>query len=254
MVKIEIEEVTEDNIKFALEDCTLGMANALRRVIMTEIPTLAIDIVQFDKNYTVIPEEMTTDRLGLIPIESSTVEKYLYPKDCSCKSFCKNCSISIVLDVKNDGPTTLTVTSKSLFMEGGVSLNIGDPKHPSIITRLGHKQSIKCKCIAVKGVGKKHAKWSPVATVAFGYDEDNSLRHTKFWHEKDINSEWPKPWFAGESASAQSETYKHSTEPKKFHFNVEVIKGSLKPMEVLSQAVKVLKDKLKHVRDALEEI
>ncbi|EIJ88857.1 DNA-directed RNA polymerase II subunit RPB3 [Nematocida parisii] len=254
MVKIEIEEVTEESIKFTLEGCTLGMANALRRVIMTEIPTLAIDIVQFDKNYTVIPEEMTTDRLGLIPIESSLVEKYLYPKDCSCKSFCKNCSISIVLDVKNDGQTPMTVTSKSLFVEGGDPINIGDPRYPSIITRLGHKQSIKCKCIAVKGIGKKHSKWSPVSTVAFGYDEDNSLRHTKFWHEKSINKEWPAPWFSDKSTPAQSEEYVHSADPSKFYFNVEVVKGSLKPMEVLSRAVQVLKDKLKHVRDALEDI
>lgn len=254
MIKIEIEEVTEENIKFTLSECTLGLANALRRIIMTEIPTLAIDIVQFDKNYTVIPEEMTTDRLGLIPIESSSVHKYLYPKDCSCKSFCKNCSISITLNVSNDRTVPLTVTSKSLFVEGGSTLNIGDPRYPSIITRLGHKQSIKCTCIAVKGTGKKHAKWSPVATVAFGYDGDNSLRHTKYWHEQNINAEWPSPWFADENAPAQGEKYVHSAEPSKFYFNVEVVKGCLRPMEVLSQGVQVLKDKFKHVRDALEDI
>ncbi|KAH9387512.1 DNA-directed RNA polymerase II subunit RPB3, partial [Nematocida major] len=252
--KIEIEEVTEENVKFTLSECTLGMANALRRVIMTEIPTLAIDIVQFDKNYTVIPEEMTTDRLGLIPIESSTAEKYLYPKDCSCKSFCKNCSISITLDAKNERIVPLTVTSKSLFMEDGVTLSIGDPRSPSIITRLGNMQSIKCKCIAVKGTGKKHAKWSPVATVAFGYDGDNSLRHTKYWHEKSINEEWPTPWFSQENSPAQGEKYVHSAEPRTFHFNVEVIRGCLKPMEVLSQSVQILKNKLKHVRNALEDV
>ncbi|KAI5189425.1 DNA-directed RNA polymerase II subunit RPB3 [Nematocida minor] len=253
MIQIGIEEVTEDNVKFTLLNCTLGMANALRRVIMTEIPTLAIDIVQFDKNYTVIPEEMTTDRLGLIPIESSTASKYLYPKDCSCKSFCKQCSISILLDAKNEGKSPWTVTSKNLFVENEAP-NIGDPMSPSIVTRLGHKQAIKCKCIAVKGIGKKHAKWSPVSTVAFGYDADNSLRHTKYWHEQDINKEWPVAWFADKNSPAQSESYVHSTDPNKFYFNVEVVKGCLKPMEVLTQAVHVLKDKFKHIRDALEDI
>lgn len=252
MVKIEVEELTEENIKFVLYDCTLGLANALRRVIMTEIPTLAIDIVQFDKNYTVIPEEMTTDRLGLIPIESSSAEKYLYPKDCSCKSFCKQCSISISLNARNDNNTPWTVTSKEFFVEDDAA-NIGDPVYPSIITRLGRKQAIKCKCRAVKGTGKKHSKWSPVSTVAFGYDSDNSLKHTKYWHEQDINSEWPVPWFAKAGTLPQSEKYLHSKEPDKFFFNVEVIRGCLKPMEVLVQGIRILKDKFKKVKDSLED-
>ena len=35
---------------------------------------------------------------------------------------------------------------------------------------LGPGQSIKLEAIARKGIGKEHAKWSPVSTVAMKFD------------------------------------------------------------------------------------
>ncbi|KAI5186514.1 DNA-directed RNA polymerase II subunit RPB3 [Nematocida homosporus] len=251
MAKIDIHEVTDENIKFTLKNCTLALANALRRVMHTEIPTLAIDIVQFDKNYTVIPEEMTTDRLGLIPIESQNADKYQYPGDCSCKEYCSSCSISVILDVANTAGGIRNVTSKDFFVEAN-GPQVGDPLHPSLVTRLGINQSIKCRCIAVKGKGKTHSKWSPVAAVGFGYDEENLLRHTKYWHERNINKEWPMPWFGSENGVPQTAEAEYR-EPTAFHFDVEVVRGCLSPMEVLTRAIAVLRDKFGQLLEAIEE-
>lgn len=252
MARIEIQEVTDENIRFTMEDCTLALANALRRIMHTEIPTLAIEIVQYDKNSTVIPEEMTTDRLGLIPIESSTADKYRYPSDCSCKEYCDNCSIAISLRVSNSSSTPLNVTSKDFFFESNSNIvQVGDSMHPSLITRLGVNQAIHCRCIAIKGKGEIHSKWSPVTAVAFGYDGENKLRHTKFWHEQDINEEWPAPWFA-ENGVAQSNEELYE-EPRKFYFNVEVVQGCLEPLDVLKKAISVLRDKFQQLYNALED-
>lgn len=255
MARIEVAEVGKEHIKFALHEATLPFANALRRVLLSEIPTLAIDIVQFDKNYTVIPEEMTTDRLGLVPIDSSTADEYQYPDDCRCKDYCTQCSVSITLDVANTTESTRSVTSKDFFVENK-GPQIGDPEYPSLITRLGIRQSIKCRCIAVKGKGKKHAKWSPVTAVAFGYDPGNRLGHTKYWSEQDVNREWPKEWFAQENTETQVEekAMDYAEEPGVFYFNVEVVRGCLSPFQVLVRGLRALREKFQTIRAVLDEL
>lgn len=40
----------------------------------------------------------------------------------------------------------------------------GKPQYPIQIMKLGKRQQLKFKLIACKGIGKQHAKWSPVAT------------------------------------------------------------------------------------------
>jgi|LauGreSBDMM110SN_4_FD.fasta_scaffold100152_1 DNA-directed RNA polymerase II subunit RPB3 len=39
-----------------------------------------------------------------------------------------------------------------------------------VIMKIGRGQSLKIECVAVKGIGKEHAKWNPVSTVALKYD------------------------------------------------------------------------------------
>jgi DNA-directed RNA polymerase II subunit RPB3 len=43
--KLEIIYLTKYNIKFVLSNTDLSMANTLRRIMLAEIPTMAIDMV-----------------------------------------------------------------------------------------------------------------------------------------------------------------------------------------------------------------
>ena len=45
-------------------------ANALRRIIIAEIPTMALHKVFMYQNTSVIPDELLVHRLGLIPISA----------------------------------------------------------------------------------------------------------------------------------------------------------------------------------------
>jgi len=45
-------------------------ANALRRIIIAEIPTMALHKVLMYQNTSVIPDELLVHRLGLIPISA----------------------------------------------------------------------------------------------------------------------------------------------------------------------------------------
>ncbi len=75
-IEIEILEIDKEHIKFILKNVDTSYANSLRRVMISEIPTMAIELVYIEKNTTVIPDEMFAHRLGLIPLDSRNVDNY----------------------------------------------------------------------------------------------------------------------------------------------------------------------------------
>lgn len=121
-----------------------------------------------------------------------------------------------------------------------------------MIVKLRKGQEVKLRCIAKKGVGKEHAKWSPVTSVAFEYDPDNLLHHTDFWVEEDANKEWPKSLYSQvEKYGSVGEKYDATAEPDRFYFTVES-SGALRPEEILLSAISVLQGKLGTVQLNLE--
>jgi DNA-directed RNA polymerase II subunit RPB3 len=53
-VSIEILDISPENIKFALSGCDVSLANALRRIIISEVPTLAPHLVSIIENTSVL--------------------------------------------------------------------------------------------------------------------------------------------------------------------------------------------------------
>jgi DNA-directed RNA polymerase II subunit RPB3 len=66
--KVKIIDIKSHELRFLLSDTDVSVANTLRRIMIAEVPTLAIDLVEFSTNSTVLNDEYIALRLGLMPI------------------------------------------------------------------------------------------------------------------------------------------------------------------------------------------
>lgn len=147
---------------------------------------MAIDLVTVLENTSALHDEYIVHRLGLIPLTSDRVEEFEFAQDCdNCDDHCGRCSVSFELNVTAPlNKQVLVVTSKHLITldsEAAEPANSVVPVHDSdddsrgaavesggiIIAKLARGQRIHMQMLARKGVGKDHAKWSPMCTVSY---------------------------------------------------------------------------------------
>lgn len=206
--KIEVLSVQPSEIRFILSDTDVSVANTIRRIMIAEVPTLAIDLVEFHHNSTVLNDEYIAHRLGLIPIKYQAPDTYkgsdchgafLPHRECVCYERCPRCSVEFELDVDYDTVhartggaddevmAPLTATSRDLksnhdTVEPAHFLNQDEQDESQddgiAIVKLGPGQRLKLKAIARMGISKEHAKWCPVAVATY-----------RFWPVVTINEE-----------------------------------------------------------------
>lgn len=264
---VTITDLTKEHFKMTLEHTNLSMANALRRIMIAEVPTIAIDWLQFEENSSVLPDEFIAHRIGLIPLKSEAdVGRMVDTRDCDCPEFCNKCSVKFTLDEVATQDATFNCTTKHLKTDsttckpaageyhsqsdmnyGGYSGIDEQNQDEILLCKLRKDQHIKFNAYAKKGIGKEHAKWIP-AIVAFEYDPDNSLRHTTFPKP----DEWPKSEYSELDENEHEAPFEIMGEPSKFYYTVETI-GQLKPETIVKTSIKVMKKKLDDIFFALQQ-
>ncbi|KAL1942696.1 hypothetical protein VTO73DRAFT_4936 [Trametes versicolor] len=270
---VRIRDLKKNSVNFVLQNVDLAFANSFRRVMMADIPTVAIDMVEIETNTTVLPDEFIAHRLGMIPLVSTNCDEAMrYTRDCTCEVRCQYCAIELMLNVScHEGGHTMDITSDMLEVVptsrpgfGGFDVDSdgseelakrvesfghpigqGDPSTPPIlICKIRKGQELRIRCIAKKGIAKEHSKWSPCAAVGFEYDPHNKLRHTSYWFEYDARSEWPLSENAKDEEPARDDLpFDYNAKPEKFYMDVET-DGSLGAQEVVMKGLAELQTKL----------
>jgi len=271
-MKFEIKRKSESEVKFKISGIDVSLANGIRRTILTEVPVLAIDEVVFFDNDSPTPDEVLAHTLAMVPLRTPP-GKYGLPEECAEGKSSKPCRVVLTLDIKA-GDTTILVNSEALVSEDPEVIPVSS-KIP--ITYLPPNGKLRLEAYAIIGRGKDHAKWQPVSTVSYKYQPVIKI-NTNLCPEdcakcveacsqgvltkkdgvifidpdecsfcdlcKDACPKEPSAIEVGYSENA-------------FIFRLEPT-GALPPDEIMSQCLKILKDKLvlfgKVFDEALEKI
>eukprot|EP01114_Cavostelium_apophysatum_P015220 TRINITY_DN4104_c0_g1_i1.p1 TRINITY_DN4104_c0_g1~~TRINITY_DN4104_c0_g1_i1.p1 ORF type:complete len:353 (-),score=94.65 TRINITY_DN4104_c0_g1_i1:485-1543(-) len=181
-LKINILKMTKDECQFEIIGIDAAIANAIRRVLIAEVPTMAIENVYIANNTGVIMDEILAHRLGLIPIradpsffEFKTKEEDYSDKNCiifELKVDCKR-NPKAAEDSKEPFLNEKVRSANLAWVPQGIQEDIfrDNPIRPVfediLITKMRPGQAIELNAYCEKGIGKTHAKWSPVSTAFY---------------------------------------------------------------------------------------
>lgn len=82
-----ITRLSPDRIELDLVGLDASIANALRRVLMAEVPTVAIESVYVWNNTSIVVDEVLSHRLGLVPLKIDPERLAFRGSELSCSSF-----------------------------------------------------------------------------------------------------------------------------------------------------------------------
>jgi DNA-directed RNA polymerase subunit D len=235
-------------LTFVVEGITEAKANTLRRLMLTEVPTLAIEEVSIQKNSSAMYDEMLAHRLGLVPL-TTDLKSYKTKEECKCEGKgCAQCTLSVSIKVKGPG----VVYSSAI--------ESADPKvkaaHENIpITKLSKNQEVKVEATAILGKGKMHMKFSPGHVFYRGYPIitiekkggvkkciescDNNLTEKG---DQLIIKDLTK-WNEACEEICEKNGMKVEASKEDFLFTIESW-GQLQPKEILIKALDIYEDKL----------
>ncbi|MFH1210375.1 MAG: DNA-directed RNA polymerase subunit D [archaeon] len=238
----------DERIVLLVKDADVTSMNTLRRLIMNNVPTLAIEDVTFLKNSSAMYDEFIAHRLGLVALKTD-LKSYTMPDKCKCKGKgCAHCQL--VMSLKAQGPGTVYAEE----------ISSKDPKvkpvfAKTLIVKLLKKQVLEFDAIAVLGTGKDHMKFSPGLVYYQSYpiikvgnvknpEEIAAVCPTKVFEVKNgkLVVDEEKCILCLACAEASSEI-KIDGSKKDFIFTVESY-GQLSPNEMVTKAFDVFDEKL----------
>ncbi|CAD6215549.1 GSCOCG00000359001-RA-CDS [Cotesia congregata] len=306
-LKVNIVRQSDDKreLEFDMIGCTPALANAFRRALLSEVPSMAIEKVHILMNTSLLQDEVLAHRLGLLPLKADpslfeycTADERLddeaemndrttlkYELKVICSKNTKPIKDSRLPEdiyhhsrVKSNAVKWIPLHRQSEMYPNGEEL-FGMLEDDILIAKMVPGQEIDVILYAVKGIGKDHAKFSPVATASYRLMPAITLKRPIFGPEAELLKscfsegviELVKNKKRGELEARvkdprydscsrnvfRHESLKNSVKLERiadhYIFNVESI-GAVEPGVLFLQAVKVLKDKCRTFLDELDSI
>ncbi len=104
---MKIEKLKEDKkkgkVSFLLKGTNEAFANAIRRLIIEEVPTLAVEYVEVKDNGSALYDEMLALRLGLMPIKTDLKSYRLPQNEDEIEEKSAACTLQIKLKTSRKG-------------------------------------------------------------------------------------------------------------------------------------------------------
>lgn len=174
---INISHITEKTANFDLIHIDTSIANAFRRIMISEVPSVAIEKVFIEQNTSVMQDEVLASRLGLVPLNvSPDYLEWITPGSSSTESHNVENTIAFQLDVKCERNPDGSLKNENVYASNlkfqpfeGQSFEVEPAAiYPDILlVKLRPGQEVSLSCWAVLGNGADHAKFSPVATASY---------------------------------------------------------------------------------------
>ncbi len=225
--KIRKEE--DDYLEFELANVNISMANAIRRIVLSEIQMVAIDEqkIKIIENTCPLHNEFIAHRMSLIPIRQDLknvdqLQCYVSQEKTMDKPI-ENGQLNIMeITTRNvqiyDRSENKWLDSNSVF--DGVYL----------ITKLNLNQKFLAHFTLSKGTAKDHARWQSVHSIAYRYKVQADKKPGQAYDT--ISLEEEKNWIQRSD----------SEDPQAFIFFMESL-GKKEPKSIILESLEILKTK-----------
>ncbi len=262
-IKLDIQSIDDRACTFTVEGVPPYFVNALRRVLLSEVPKLAIDEVTFYDNTSALFDEVIAHRLSLLPVPTDPATLNLAGQ----VDDEGNPSYMVRYTLTKEGPCT--VYSGDLECEDS-AFAIADPKIP--IVNLLEGQRLILEAAAILGTGTQHAKWQVCHAVGYKYHPTATIDQKALTPEMVeaavantptgiLGNDGGKLVVLDEAAVNRADdaekltggAFKVEYDGRRVVFRFET-DGSLKAEDALMKGVELLKERFKRFTDATGDL
>ncbi|XP_026494420.1 DNA-directed RNA polymerases I and III subunit RPAC1 [Vanessa tameamea] len=288
--RIVIVRMDSSEMEFDLIGIQPAFSNAFRRLMLSEVPSMAIEKVMIKNNTSIIQDEVLAHRLGLIPLKADPRLFEYRPEDATEGTEFDTLEFSLKIKcTMNKSQPKDSFRTEDLYENHSVyssaikwqpignqasvhkEADIGPVHSDILISKMRPGHELDLHLVAVKGIGKDHAKFSPVATASYRLLPEITLTREVKGNEATLLQSCFSPGVIGLDTdgkayvrnarydSCSRNVYRYdaikdavilSRIRDHFIFNVESV-GAMTPNIIFVEAVKILRDKCKSLLDEL---